>query len=50
VFRYFAAVALDIKCMAGVRNSQRLSKKCQSFPEQYFDYDTFWKTIPGTEG
>lgn len=36
--------------MAGVRNSQRISKKCQSFPEQYFDYDAFWKTMPDTEG
>jgi hypothetical protein len=44
------AVALDIKCMAGVRNSQWISKECQSFPEQYFDYDAFRKTMPGTEG
>jgi uncharacterized protein VirK/YbjX len=42
--------ALDIKCMAGVRNSQRVIAVLRSDPEKYFDYDAFWKTLSATEG
>jgi uncharacterized protein VirK/YbjX len=44
------AAALDIKCMAGVRNSQRICAGLQSGPGHYFDYDAFWKTISASEG
>jgi len=44
------ASALEIKCMAGVRNSQQVNENWQSGPETRFDYDAFWKTIPGAGG
>jgi len=44
------ATALEIECIAGVRNSQQINEKWQSGPHTRFDYDAFWRTIPGTEG
>jgi uncharacterized protein VirK/YbjX len=42
------AAALEVKVLAGVRNSEQITMNLEDMANFYFDYDAFWETLLGT--
>lgn len=43
------ARALNVTCMAGVRNREQIMANLQPVPKAYFDYDAFWRILSAIE-